>query len=154
MSGFRGKVAEVINRNTVVSLALEQGFNAFLPVYDGGIDFILYRESEQRAAQGAAKESLDDRPEVCRSRHMDSISVRRLLVSDSARCNGCLGRGFRDNPNRFLDRGPRIFAAEAIRCAGCRMCTVSVRTNRRGGRRGGCRGNDVNALVLISSPAL
>jgi hypothetical protein len=27
-----------------VSLALEQGFNAFLPVYYGGVDFILYRE--------------------------------------------------------------------------------------------------------------
>ena len=37
---------EVINRNAVVSLALEQGFNAFLPVYDGGVDFILYRESD------------------------------------------------------------------------------------------------------------
>jgi hypothetical protein len=29
-----------------VSLALGQGFNAFLPVYDDGVDFILYRESD------------------------------------------------------------------------------------------------------------
>jgi hypothetical protein len=41
------QVREVINRNTVISLALEQGFNAFLPVYDGGVDFILYRESDR-----------------------------------------------------------------------------------------------------------
>ena len=46
MSRYRDQVREVINRNTVVSLALERGFNAFLPVYDGGIDFILYRESD------------------------------------------------------------------------------------------------------------
>ena len=30
----------------MASLALEQGFNVFLPVYDGGVDFILYRESD------------------------------------------------------------------------------------------------------------
>jgi hypothetical protein len=46
MNKFRSQVREVINRNTVLSLALEQGFNAFLPVYDGGVDFILYRESD------------------------------------------------------------------------------------------------------------
>ena len=34
MSRYRSQVREVINRNTVVSLALDQGFNAFLPVYD------------------------------------------------------------------------------------------------------------------------
>jgi hypothetical protein len=43
---YRSQVSEVINRNTVVSLALQQGFNAFLPVYDGGVDFILYHESD------------------------------------------------------------------------------------------------------------
>ena len=42
MSRYKSQVREVINRNTVVSLALAQGFNAFLPVYDGGVDFILY----------------------------------------------------------------------------------------------------------------
>lgn len=46
MSRYRSQIREVINRNTVVSLALDQGFNAFLPVYDGGVDFILYRESD------------------------------------------------------------------------------------------------------------
>ena len=46
MSRYKSQVREVINRNTVVSLALAQGFNAFLPVYDGGVDFILYRESD------------------------------------------------------------------------------------------------------------
>lgn len=46
MSRYRSQIREVINRNTVVSLALAQGFNAFLPVYDGGVDFILYRETD------------------------------------------------------------------------------------------------------------
>jgi hypothetical protein len=45
---YRTQVQEVINRHVVVSLALEQGFNAFLPVYDGGVDFILYREDDQQ----------------------------------------------------------------------------------------------------------
>ncbi|MBP2233356.1 hypothetical protein J2847_006694 [Azospirillum agricola] len=43
---YRSQVREVINRNTVVSLALAQGFNVFLPVYDGGVDFILHRERD------------------------------------------------------------------------------------------------------------
>ena len=46
MSRYRTQILEVINRNIVVSLALEQGFNAFLPVYDSGVDFILYREDD------------------------------------------------------------------------------------------------------------
>lgn len=46
MSRFRAQIREVINRNVVVTLALEQGFNAFLPVYDGGIDFILFHEAK------------------------------------------------------------------------------------------------------------
>jgi hypothetical protein len=46
MNRYQSQVREVINRNTVVSLALEQGFNAFLPVYDGGVDFVLYGESD------------------------------------------------------------------------------------------------------------
>jgi hypothetical protein len=46
MSRYRSRVREVVNRNTVVSLALEQGFSAFLPVYDGGVDVILYHESD------------------------------------------------------------------------------------------------------------
>jgi hypothetical protein len=49
MGDYRSQVREVINRNTVVSLALKQGFNAFLPVYDGGVvDFILYRERDNQ----------------------------------------------------------------------------------------------------------
>lgn len=44
MSRYRSQVREVINRNSLVSLALANGYNAFLPVYDGGIDFILYNE--------------------------------------------------------------------------------------------------------------
>lgn len=46
MNQYRSQVTEVINRNVVISLALRNGFNAFLPVYDGGVDFILYREKD------------------------------------------------------------------------------------------------------------
>lgn len=46
MSQYRSQVLEVVNRNALVTLALGRGFNAFLPVYDGGIDFMLYRESD------------------------------------------------------------------------------------------------------------
>lgn len=44
MSRYKSQVREVINRNALVSLALDLGYNAFLPVYDGGVDFILYNE--------------------------------------------------------------------------------------------------------------
>jgi len=46
MSRYKSQVREVINRNALVSLALEAGYNAYLPVYDGGVDFILYREDD------------------------------------------------------------------------------------------------------------
>jgi hypothetical protein len=46
VSRYRAQILEVINRNALVSLALAKGYNAFLPVYDGGVDFILYRESD------------------------------------------------------------------------------------------------------------
>lgn len=35
---------EVINRNALVTVALNQGYNGFLPVYDNGIDLILHNE--------------------------------------------------------------------------------------------------------------
>lgn len=35
---------EVVNRNALVSLALTKGYIAFLPVYDAGVDLILYNE--------------------------------------------------------------------------------------------------------------
>jgi hypothetical protein len=38
MSRYRTQVREVANHNTVLSLALNNGCNAFLPVYDGGVD--------------------------------------------------------------------------------------------------------------------
>lgn len=55
MSRHRSQVREVINRNTVVSLALEQGFNAYLPVFDGGVDFILHREARENEPGGKAE---------------------------------------------------------------------------------------------------
>ncbi|WP_242121251.1 hypothetical protein [Sphingomonas lacusdianchii] len=36
---------EVVNRNALVTAALNQGYNAFLPVYDNGIDLILHNEA-------------------------------------------------------------------------------------------------------------
>jgi hypothetical protein len=36
---------EVINRNALVSIALKQGYVAYLPVYDPGIDLILLNEA-------------------------------------------------------------------------------------------------------------
>ncbi|HTT75882.1 MAG TPA: hypothetical protein VMF50_07870 [Candidatus Binataceae bacterium] len=43
------------------SLALAQGFNAFLPVYDGGIDFVLHRErdGQLRKVQPKARWTID-----------------------------------------------------------------------------------------------
>ena len=46
MSRYRAQIKEVINRNMLVSLALDKGYNAFLPVYDSGIDLILYNERD------------------------------------------------------------------------------------------------------------
>ena len=61
MSRFRSQITEVINRNSVVSLALAQGFNAYLPVYDGGVDFILYHEDDRllRKVQLKARWTID-----------------------------------------------------------------------------------------------
>lgn len=61
MGNYRSQVIEVINRNVVVSLALEQGFNAFLPVYDGGVDFILHHEkrNETRKVQLKGRWTID-----------------------------------------------------------------------------------------------
>jgi hypothetical protein len=46
MSRYRSHVRDVSNRNTAVRPELERGFNAFLPVYDGGVHFVLYREGD------------------------------------------------------------------------------------------------------------
>jgi len=48
MSIYDSQIREVVNRNTFVSLALDKGFNAFLPVYDGGIDLILHHEDDSK----------------------------------------------------------------------------------------------------------
>lgn len=46
MDNFKSQIQEVVNRNALVTIALKHGYNAFLPVYDGGVDFILYRETD------------------------------------------------------------------------------------------------------------
>ena len=43
---FRSQVAEVINRNLLVTELLKIGFNAYLPVYDRGVDLIAYRDAD------------------------------------------------------------------------------------------------------------
>ena len=45
MAKLPSEAIEVINRNALVSLALARGYIAYLPVYDAGIDFILYSEA-------------------------------------------------------------------------------------------------------------
>lgn len=45
MTKLTSDAIEVINRNALVSVALNQGYNAFLPVYDNGIDLILHNET-------------------------------------------------------------------------------------------------------------
>lgn len=40
------QIKEIINRNSVTSIAYEKGYSVFLPEIDSGIDFILYRESD------------------------------------------------------------------------------------------------------------
>jgi len=43
---FASQIQEVINRNLLVSELLQHGFNAYLPVYDRGIDLIALREAD------------------------------------------------------------------------------------------------------------
>jgi hypothetical protein len=45
MTKLSSQAVEVINRNALVTVALNQGYNAYLPVYDHGIDLILHSES-------------------------------------------------------------------------------------------------------------
>jgi hypothetical protein len=61
MNRLSGQTKEVINRNFVVSLAIEKGFNVFLPVYDGGVDFILYREGDRHGESTLLKVQLKSR---------------------------------------------------------------------------------------------
>lgn len=44
MIALSSDAIEVVNRNALVTVALSQGYNAFLPVYDNGIDLILHNE--------------------------------------------------------------------------------------------------------------
>ena len=40
---FQAQMKEVINRNLLVSELIRLGYNAYLPVYDRGVDLIAYR---------------------------------------------------------------------------------------------------------------
>ena len=41
MKRYRSQSPRGDEPNVVVTLALERGLNAYLPVYDGGVDFVL-----------------------------------------------------------------------------------------------------------------
>ncbi len=56
-----GHVIEVINRQRLIALAMERGYNAFLPVYDDGIDFILCREDGKGGPADLLKVQLKSR---------------------------------------------------------------------------------------------
>ena len=43
---FSTQIAEVVNRNALVTALLGLGFNAYLPVYDCGVDLIAYRDRD------------------------------------------------------------------------------------------------------------
>lgn len=45
MIALSSDAIEVVNRNALVTVALGQGYNVFLPVYDNGIDLILHNEA-------------------------------------------------------------------------------------------------------------
>jgi len=45
MMKLTSDAVEVVNRNALVTVALNQGYNAYLPVYDNGIDLILLNEA-------------------------------------------------------------------------------------------------------------
>ena len=62
---YQTQIQEVVNRNSVVTLALNEGYNVFLPVFDGGVDFILYRErdGELRKVQLKGRWTIDKKYE-------------------------------------------------------------------------------------------
>jgi len=45
MNKLTSDAIEVVNRNALVTVALNRGYNAYLPVYDNGIDLILHNEA-------------------------------------------------------------------------------------------------------------
>jgi hypothetical protein len=45
---MNGRLKEMANRHLVISRALARGFNAFVPIVDQGIDFILHRATDNR----------------------------------------------------------------------------------------------------------
>ena len=46
VSRYRSQMRGAINRNTVASLALERGYDVYLPVHAGGVDLVLlHRDS-------------------------------------------------------------------------------------------------------------
>jgi hypothetical protein len=52
MAKLPGEAIEVINRNALVSLALTRGYIAFLPVYDGGVDFMALLQFRLSGTEG------------------------------------------------------------------------------------------------------
>ncbi|CAN5405155.1 hypothetical protein BH10PSE6_BH10PSE6_08570 [soil metagenome] len=130
MSRDRSQVREVINRNTVISLALEQGFNAFLPVYDGGVDFILYRESdlEVRKVQLKSRWTID-RKYVGRDIWIAfPIAGEWYLMRHDEMLRDAVSEGVTTTAswiNDGLYSRPRMSAAAIKRCSACRFAPIS-----------------------------
>jgi hypothetical protein len=61
MNRYFSQTVEAINRNEFVNLALKDGYNVFLPVYDGAVDFILHRESDGTSESVLRKVQLKSR---------------------------------------------------------------------------------------------
>ncbi len=56
-----GQVIEVINRQRLIAIAMERGYNVFLPLYDDGIDLILCREDGKGGSADLRKVQLKSR---------------------------------------------------------------------------------------------
>jgi hypothetical protein len=131
MSRYRSQVKEVINRNVVVSLALEQGFNAFLPVYDGGVDFILYHEADNVVRKVQLKSRwMIDKKYLGRDIWMafpidnDWYLMPHDIMHEMAKADGVLETA------SWIDAGaysrPRPSAATVIQCAPYRFALIAA----------------------------
>jgi hypothetical protein len=127
---FSSQTREVINRNIVVSLALEQGFNAFLPVYDGGVDFILYRESDGmvRKVQLKSRWAIDKKYVGRDIWIAFPIDGDWYLVPHDEMLATAEADGATNTPS-WTERGaysrPRISAALIAKCARYRFAPIS-----------------------------
>ena len=154
MSRYRAQILEVINRNVVVSLALEQGFNAFLPVYDGGVDFILYREADGAVRKVQLKGRwMIDKKYVGRDIWVafpiwdDWYLMPHDLMLEHAEADG------KTLKSASWLEGGRLLQAEAVGRDNRAVCALQICSDRSN-RVTGCRGPAMNDLVRLGPSAL